>query len=184
MVTDATVAVNPALVAPAGTVTEPGTVTALLLLDKLTASPPVPAAAESVTVQASLADPVIELLAQLSALRTPAAACPLPLRLMVAVLGEALSVRDRAPVAVPADVGAKLTVRVVAWPGFSVNGELIPDTLKPAPVTVAALMVSGAVPEEVRVTDCVVVVFTVTLPKFRLVVLRVSAGTYALSLIV
>ena len=31
-------------------------------------------------------------------------------------------------------------------------------------------------PEEVKVTDCVVVLFTLTLPKARLVVLRLSAG--------
>ena len=53
---------------------------------------------------------------------------------------------------------------------------MIPDTLKPVPVSVSALMVSGAVPEEVRVTDCVAVEFTVTLPKFRLAELRLNAG--------
>ena len=53
-VTAATVAVNAALVAPAATVTDAGTVTALLLLARLTANPPVPAAAVSVTVHASV----------------------------------------------------------------------------------------------------------------------------------
>ena len=74
VVTAVTVAVNPALVAPAGTVTEPGTVTAELLLDRLTASPPVPAAAERLTVQLSLPAPVNEFFAQLSELSTPAVA--------------------------------------------------------------------------------------------------------------
>jgi hypothetical protein len=60
VVTAETVAVNPALVAPAGTVTDAGTVTALLLLERLTASPPVPAAAESVTVHASVPEPVMD----------------------------------------------------------------------------------------------------------------------------
>lgn len=54
VVTAETVAVNPAVEAPEGTVTDPGTVTALSLLDRLTASPPVPATAVRVTVQASL----------------------------------------------------------------------------------------------------------------------------------
>ena len=74
VVTAETVAVNPALVAPAGTVTDPGTVTALLLLERLTVRPPVPAAADRLTVQASLPAPVNELLAQLTPLSTPAVA--------------------------------------------------------------------------------------------------------------
>lgn len=41
-------------------------------------------------------------------------------------------------------------------------------------------MVSGAVPEEVKVTDWAAeLVFTVTLPKFRLVALSCNPGTYA-----
>ena len=60
-------AVKPALLAPAGTVTEVGTVKALLLLDRLTASPPVPAAPDRLTVQASLPAPVIVALLQDSA---------------------------------------------------------------------------------------------------------------------
>jgi len=55
----------------------------------------------------------------------------------------------------------------------------VPDTLNPVPLGVAELMVSGAVPEEVRVTDwgadCV---FTVTSPKLRLDVLIVSPGAF------
>jgi hypothetical protein len=50
-------AVKPALVAPAATVTAAGTVTAVLLLDRLTLSPPVGAAAFSFTVHASFAKP-------------------------------------------------------------------------------------------------------------------------------
>ena len=54
VLTAATVAVKAALVALAATVTEAGTVTELLLLDRVTACPPVPAAALSVTVQVSV----------------------------------------------------------------------------------------------------------------------------------
>jgi hypothetical protein len=63
-----------------------------------------------------------------------------------------------------------------------VSGKFAPDMLKPAPVSVPALMVSGAVPVEVRVTDCgVAAVFTVTLPKAKLLVLRLKVGVLALS---
>ena len=58
-----------------------------------------------------------------------------------------------------------------------VSGKLTPDMLKPAPVSVPALMVSGAVPEEDRVTDWgVAAVFTGTLLKARLLVLRLRVG--------
>jgi hypothetical protein len=68
VVTEATVAMNPALVAPAGTVTVTGTMTAGLLLARLAVSPPLGAAAFSVTVQASVADPVRALLVQFNEL--------------------------------------------------------------------------------------------------------------------
>lgn len=54
---------------PEGTVTLEGTVTALLLLARLTINPPVPAAALSVTVHASVDAPVNEELVQLSPCR-------------------------------------------------------------------------------------------------------------------
>lgn len=70
--TDDTVAVNPALVAFAGTVTVAGTETAALLLDRLTSSPLLDAGALSVTEQVSVPDPVIEALLQEIPLSTPA----------------------------------------------------------------------------------------------------------------
>jgi hypothetical protein len=57
-------------------------VTAALSLDRLTVWPPLAAAAFSVTVQASVADPVIDALLQETALVT---GIPVPLRLIVAV---------------------------------------------------------------------------------------------------
>ena len=57
-------AVNLALVAPAVTVTVAGTETAELLLDRLTVSPPLGAAALNATVQVSLPAPVIVPLVQ------------------------------------------------------------------------------------------------------------------------
>jgi hypothetical protein len=63
--------------------------------------------------------------------------------------------------------------------GFSVNGKLAPETEKPVPATVAALIVTAPVPEEDSVTDCVVAVLTLTLPNGRLDGLTLSVGTPA-----
>jgi len=60
VLTEETVAVKVAVVAPAATVTEAGTVTDELLLARLTAKPPVGAAAFRVTVQLSVQAPVID----------------------------------------------------------------------------------------------------------------------------
>ena len=83
--TDDTVAVKPAVLALAGTTTVAGTVTAALLLVRLTLKPPLPAAALSVTVQLSLPAPVIDALLQVSPLKAPAAAVPVPVKLITAV---------------------------------------------------------------------------------------------------
>ena len=66
VVTVVAVAVKLALVAPAATVTVAGTVTAELLLARLTVNPPLGAAALSATVQLSVPAPVIVPLAQLN----------------------------------------------------------------------------------------------------------------------
>jgi hypothetical protein len=178
VVTEATAAEKATPVELAGTVTVAGRVTAASLLERLTLSPPLPAAALRVTVQASVPAPVIEPLVQERALSVPCAAVPVPPRLITANgLAVELLVRVIAPVAAPAVVGSKLTVSVAFCPWLRVSGKLTPDILKPAPVTVPALMVSGAVPEEVRVTDCgVEAVFTATLPKVMLPVLRLRCG--------
>jgi hypothetical protein len=85
-------------------------VTALLLLARLTAKPPVGAAAFRVTVQLSVPDPVNDPLVQLSALNT---GTPVPLRLtMVEVPLEELLVRVSEPEAAPAVVGSNCTVSV------------------------------------------------------------------------
>jgi hypothetical protein len=84
------------------------------------------------------------------------------------------------PVTAPAVVGSNLTVSVAACPGFSVTGKL-PESPNPVPLSVAALIVSGAVPEEVSVTDWLTVELRATLPKDTLLVLSVSAGVPAFS---
>jgi hypothetical protein len=48
--------------------------------------------------------------------------------------------------------------------------------VKPAPEIVAEFTVTGDVPVDVNVSDCVVDVLTVTLPKLRLAALTVSCG--------
>ena len=80
-----TVAAKLALVAFAGTVTDTGTVTAESLLDNLTLSPPLGAAALNVTVQASVPDPVIDPFLQENSLNTAAAGTPVPLSPITAV---------------------------------------------------------------------------------------------------
>jgi hypothetical protein len=48
--------------------------------------------------------------------------------------------------------------------------------LKPAPVIAAEFTTTGDVPADVSVNDCVVAVFTVTLPKLKLAALTVNCG--------
>lgn len=85
VVTEATFAVKTELVAVAGTVTEAGTVTALLLLVNPTITPPVGAEPDRVTVHESASAPVIDVLLHEIALTVGAMAVPVPLRLTVAV---------------------------------------------------------------------------------------------------
>jgi hypothetical protein len=58
--------------------------------------------------------------------------------------------------------------------GFSVTGNVTPDTLKPAPLTVAELIVNATVPPAVNVTDCEEGVSTFTSPKGTLDVLTLK----------
>ena len=110
VLTDDTVAGKLALDEPAGTVTDAGTVTAELLLPRLTANPPVAAAPFSVTVQLSVPAPVIDPLVQVSPANT---ATPVPLRLTtVDVPVDELLVNVNVPEAAPAAVGSNCTVRV------------------------------------------------------------------------
>ena len=51
--------------------------------------------------------------------------------------------------------------------------------VKPAPVILAALTVTGVVPVEVSVNDCVEAVPSATLPKLTLALLIVSCGFVA-----
>ena len=87
--------------------------------------------------------------------------------------------RTNVPVAAPDAAGSNWTVSVAVWFGLRVIGKVAPEVEKPAPVRVAELMVTAAVPVEVSVMVCEVEVFTGTLPKLRLVVLTVNVATAA-----
>jgi hypothetical protein len=181
-VTAATVAENVAVVAPAVTVTVAGTVTDVLLLARVTAWPPAGAAAFSVTVHESVPAALYDDDVQLSPLSTPAVESPVPLSVTVAVgFADALLVIRIDPVAAPAVVGSNATCSVADCPGFSVTGNVAPVIVNPAPVMVAALMVSALLPDEVNVTDWLVDVFRFTSPKLRPCVLRLSAAACASS---
>jgi hypothetical protein len=161
------VAVKGALEDPAATVTEAGTVTALLLLDRLTTVALVPAAV-SVTVHASVAAPVSQALLHETPLNC---GCPDPLSAIVPPLGALLAIVT-VPLTAPDVAGSKPTVSVAACPGLSVNGVLIPVTVNPGPLTATPLIVSAAVPDDVTVTDCVVAVFSGSVPNATVVELR------------
>ena len=76
----------------------------------------------------------------------------------------------------PVAVGRNCTCNVIDCVGFSVAGRLPPTTVKPDPAIVAELIVTGEVPVDVNVNDCVVAVFTVTLPKLKVPALTLNCG--------
>jgi len=67
-------------------------------------------------------------------LSCPGVGVPLPDREIVSVGSEAFEVTVKVPPALPVDVGANVTVYVVLWPAASVNEELIPLSVNPAPL--------------------------------------------------
>jgi hypothetical protein len=93
-----------ALVAPAATVTEAGTVTAELLLARLTVNPLLAAAAFSVTEQASVPEPVMDAFVQETAIST---GTPVPARLItLEAPDEELLASVSVPEAAPAAAGS------------------------------------------------------------------------------
>lgn len=85
------------------------------------------------------------------------------------------------PVIDPVVVGSKVRVVIVVCPGLRFKGKLTGDIENPLPVTEMEFTVTTAVPLEVKVTFCVVGVFTTALPKGMLVALALSTGVAALS---
>ena len=125
-------------------------VTAALLLEMPTLKPAAGAGPLSVTVHTSVPVPPIDALAQVKAERMGS---PEPLSGIVAVpLMEELLETLNWPVSAPKTVGEYCTRIVADCPGFNVTGNVPCVMLKSAPVTVAALTVTGAVPVELSVT--------------------------------
>ena len=70
------------------------------------------------------------------------------------------------PVALPAAPGAKVAIKVAVCPGVSITPEA-PVALKPAPETLTLEIVMVELPAFVSVTDFVLLLGRVTLPKFN-----------------
>jgi hypothetical protein len=102
---------------------------------------------------------------------------PVPLKDTTAVLPlvELLLIVS-CPVVDPVAIGLNWTCNVTDWLGVNVTGNVPATMAKPAPVIETEFTVTGEVPFDVSVNDCVAAVFTVTLPKLKLVVLTVSCG--------
>ena len=71
---------------------------------------------------------------------------------MFRVGSEASLAKATFPFTVPADCGAKTTLKVVLCPGVKVKGTVSPFKLNPAPVTVACETVAFEPPELLSVT--------------------------------
>jgi hypothetical protein len=99
-VTDETVAEKPALVAPLGTVTVAGSVTAALLLDKLTVRPLLGAEPDKVTVQESVPAPVKEAVLQERAFNVDVET-PAPVMLITTLPWDELLATVTTPVELP-----------------------------------------------------------------------------------
>ena len=98
-----------------------------------------------------------------------AGATPVPDNAMSTVFASPVTVSETFPLSAPAAVGAYFTVKVELWLGVSVSGKLIPESLKPAPVTLAAVIVRFAEPVFFKVSVCVEFVLILMLPKLMLV---------------
>lgn len=82
-----------------------------------------------------------------------ASVVPVPLRPIAALgLTDELLAMASLPVTAPAVVGLNCTASVTVCFGFKVTGKLAPEIVKPAPLMVAAVTCTGAVPVEARVT--------------------------------
>ena len=167
---------NVADVALAGTVTEAGTVTAGLLLARLTTSPPAGAGVPRLTVHASVPAPVIELLAQEIA---PIADIPDPLMFTVMLPCRRVAGNSQIPVNELTWGEVKLSVSVAVWPGLRVAGVVTPDAANREPATERLEIVTGVVPVDVRVIDCLAVWPATTLPKSTLVELTLKVAVPA-----
>ena len=106
-----------------------------------------------------------------------AAAIPVPDREMVSVEQPEAQLRDTLPVTLPVDAGSNLTVNAVLPSTPRVRGSVNPVMLNPDPVTVAVEIWASAVPELVRVTECVTLIPSVSSPKLILEGLALTSAS-------
>ncbi len=104
----------------------------------------------------------------------PGVAAPVPVSGIASVAFDASELTVTVPLALVAEVGEKMTLKVVLWPAVSVIEEVDPLTLNPVPLTVICEIVTLALPEFVIVSANDLFCPTVTLPKLRLVALLAS----------
>jgi hypothetical protein len=83
------------------------------------------------------------------------------------------------PLAAPLAVGLNCTCNVIVCLGCSVAGSVPLTMVKPVPEMLAELTVTAEVPLDVNVSAIALAVFTVTLPKARLLGLTVNCGLVA-----
>jgi hypothetical protein len=93
---------------------------------------------------------------------------PLPERTTPTEASDAFELSESIALADPAAVGAKITDMLVLVPAASVYGKEMPLTLKPAPLMLAAEIVTLDPPEFDKVNACVWLLPTITLPRFML----------------
>jgi hypothetical protein len=93
---------------------------------------------------------------------------PVPAREIVIGDPGALLARTKLPLTEPAAVGANAIVRLVLVPAPMVNGRARPVTVKTEGETVAAEIITLALPEFLSVMVCEVLPPVVTLPKVTL----------------
>ena len=99
---------------------------------------------------------------------------PVPAR--ETIVGELVALLDTEtlPLAFPAVVGANATFNVAVWLGVRIVPALTPLALKPAPEAVTLEMVTLELPVFVRVAANVLLLPSLTFPKFKLVGLATS----------
>lgn len=92
---------------------------------------------------------------------------PVPDRAMPSIGSDAVLLMVKLPVAPPADVGAKPTLKLVLCPAAKVKGRVAPLTLKPVPLTDACEIVILDPPELVMVVAKAWVLPICTSPKLN-----------------
>ena len=103
-------------------------------------------------------------------------AVPVPLNAIASGEFGALLTSETDPLTLPAVFGANTRLNVVVPPAAIVFGREMPFVLKPAPVTLACVIVKLAFPPFVSVIGCELLFPVVTLPKLALEGFAASCG--------